>query len=126
MIRAMLTRYDIILIAGLLVVAIVGLGVVRYGTGGTSEVMISVNGEEAIKVPLSEDRIFSVDGALGKTEIEVKDKRVRVVDSPCKRKICVQSGWIDKPYQTIICVPNRVVINLQGGRDRHRLDGVTE
>jgi len=122
----MLTRYDIILIAGLLAVAIVGLGVVRFRTGGTSEVVISVDGEEAIRVPLSEDRRFSVDGKFGKTEIEIKDKRVRVVDSPCKRKICVQSGWIDRPYQTIICVPNRVVINLQSSKDRRELDGVTE
>jgi len=122
----MLTRYDIILIAGLLVVAIVGLSVVRFRTGGTSEVVISVDGEEAIRVPLSEDHLFSVDGTLGKTEIEIKDKRVRVVDSPCKRKICVQSGWIDRPYQTIICVPNRVVINLQSSKDRDELDGVTE
>jgi hypothetical protein len=122
----MLTRYDIILIAGLLLVAVVGLGIIRYGAGGTSEVVISVDGEETVRVPLSEDRRFSVDGPLGKTEIEIKDERVRVVDSPCKRKICVQSGWIDKPYQTIICVPNRVVINLQGSKDRHKLDGVTE
>jgi len=58
-------------------------------------------------------------------EIEVKDKRVRVINPPCKRKICAQTGWIDKPYQTIICVPNRVVIDLLGGEDDDELDGIT-
>ncbi len=119
------TRYDILLIAGLLAVALLGLGVIKYRTGGTDTVVIRVDGKEVIRAPLAKDQHFSVDGPLGKMEIEVKDKRVRVINSPCKRKICVQTGWIDKPYQTIICAPNRVVIDLLGGEDDDKLDGIT-
>lgn len=120
----MLTRCDRILIAGLLAAAILCLGVVRYRTSGADAVVVQVDGEEVIRVPLAEDRRFSVDGPLGRTEIEVKCGRVRVLNSPCDRKICVHTGWIDKPYQVIICAPNHVVIRLVGG-DRSRLDGVT-
>ncbi len=121
----MITRFDKLLIAGLLIIAILGLAHVKYRSGGTDTVVVIVDGKEIIRMPLAEDQRFSVDGPLGQTEIEVKDKRVRVIDSPCKRKICVQTGWIDKSYRTIICIPNRVVINLLGGDDKDELDGIT-
>ena len=106
-------------------VALLGLGVVRYRTGGTDTVVVQVDGEEVIRASLADDRRFSVDGPLGRTEIEIKRKRVRVVDSPCSRKICVHTRWIDKPYQTIICIPNRVVIRLLSSDDNGKLDGIT-
>ncbi len=121
-----LTRSDIFLIVGLLAVAILGLGVVRYMSGGTDTVLVQVDGKEVIRASLNEDQRFSVDGPLGSTEIEIKDNRVRVVDSPCRKKICVNTDWIDKPYQTIVCAPNRVVIRLLSSNGEDGLDGITE
>jgi hypothetical protein len=120
-----LTRCDIFLVIGLIAAALLCLGVVRYKTGGTDVVAVQVDGEEVVRSSLTEDRRFSVDGPLGETEIEIKGKRVRVVDSPCRKKICVHTGWIDKSYQTIICVPNRVVIHLFSGSGKDKLDGIT-
>jgi hypothetical protein len=107
-------------------VAILGLGVVRYMAGGTDTVVVQVDGKEVIRASLNEDQRFSVDGPLGSTEIEIRDNRVRVVDSPCRKKICVNTNWIDKPYQTIVCAPNRVVIRLLSSRDEDEFDGITE
>ncbi|MFC1718628.1 NusG domain II-containing protein [Candidatus Poribacteria bacterium] len=121
----MFTRYDTLLIVGLLAVALLALGVIRYRAGAVDTVVVQVDGEEVIQAPLADDKRFSVDGPLGKTEVEIKDKRVRVTDSPCARKTCVHAGWIDKPYQTIICMPNHVVIRLTGKGDNGELDGIT-
>ena len=121
----MLTRYDRFLIAGLVVIALLALVVIRYRAGGVDTVLVRVDGKEVFQAPLSDDRRLSVDGPLGKTEIEIKDGRVRVVDSPCRRKTCVHAGWIDKAYQTIVCMPNRVVIRLTGGGDSDGIDGIT-
>jgi hypothetical protein len=120
----MFTRYDIFLIAGLLLVAFLILGVIKYKAGGADTVVVQVDDEETLRVPLTENRRLSVDGPLGKTEIEIKDGRVRVVDSPCDGKTCIYNGWIHKPYQTIICMPNRVVIRLVGS-SKDTLDGIT-
>ncbi len=120
----MFTRYDILLIVGLLVAGIVTLGVMRYTANAVDTMVIKVDGEEVIRAPLANDGRFSVEGPLGKMEIEIKDRRVRVVDAPCGRKICVQTGWIHKPYQTIICMPNHVVTGLTG-KGNNELDGIT-
>lgn len=123
--KRIFTRYDILLIAGLLTVALLGLGVIWYRAGGVDTVVAQVDGEEVLRAPLTDDQRLSVDGPLGKTEIEIKDGRVRVVDSPCERKICVRAGWIHRSYQTIICMPNHVVIRLTGKRAAHKIDGIT-
>jgi len=120
----MFTRYDILLIVGLLVAGLVTLGVMRYGADAVDTMVIKVDGEEVIRAPLSDDGRFSVEGPLGEMEIEIKDGRVRVIDSPCGRKICVQTGWIHKSYQTIICMPNHVAIDLTG-KSNSELDGIT-
>lgn len=121
-----LTRCDMLLIGGLLATALLCLGIVRYRASKTDVVVVQIDGEEAIRASLAEDQRFSVDGPLGRTEIEIRDRRVRVVDSPCNKKICVHTGWIYKPYQTIICVPNRVVIRLLASDDSDEIDGITE
>ena len=121
----MITRYDIFIIIGLVAAGIVGTGIIRYAGGKTDRVIVQVDGKEVMKACLAHDRSFSVEGPLGVTKIEIKDEHVRVVDSPCKRRICVHTGWIHKPYQTIICAPNRVVISLSGGSSDDILDGIT-
>jgi len=95
-------------------------------SGGTDTVVVQVDGEEVMRASLGEDQRFSVDGPLGSTEIEIEDNRVRVADSPCRKKICVDTDWIDKPYQTIVCAPNRVVIRLISSNGEEELDGITE
>jgi len=119
-----LTRYDRILIFGLIAVALLCLLIIRCMATRADAVIVSINGREAIRSPLIQNRHFSVHGQLGEAEIEIKDGRVRMVNSPCPKKECVQTGWIDKPYQAIICLPGRIVIRLTSGNDE--IDGITE
>ena len=53
--------------------------------------------------------IYKVQGAIGITTFEIKDGRIRIIDSPCPNKICVHQGW-DSP---LVCLPNNVIITLE-------------
>ncbi len=68
-------------------------------------------------VPLSENKIFKV---YWKNKylmtVEVKSGAIRVEKSTCKRKICVHTGWISRSGQSIVCVPNRVIIYTEGAK----------
>jgi hypothetical protein len=76
-------------------------------------VHITAEGAEYAAVPLDEDRIINVPGPLGKTTVEIKGGRVRVLDSPCPNKTCVSQGWVERPGETIVCLPNRVSITVK-------------
>jgi len=53
--------------------------------------------------------IYKVQGAIGITTFEIKDGKIRIIDSPCPNKICVHQGW-DSP---LVCLPNNVIISLE-------------
>lgn len=56
---------------------------------------------------------YFVDGKIGKTTFEIKDKKIRVVDSPCPNKTCIHQGFA----KTLVCLPNDVIIQLMEGDD---------
>ncbi len=60
------------------------------------------------------ERIIHVEGPLGVTEVEIDKSTVRIVKSPCKNKICVRSGAISRPGQWVACLPNRVIVSIEG------------
>lgn len=46
--------------------------------------------------------------------IQMEHSRVRVKSSTCATQDCVHTGWISKSGQSIVCLPNRLVITLSG------------
>lgn len=76
-------------------------------------VHITAEGTEYAVVPLDEDQTINVPGPLGTTVVEIRDGRVRVLDSPCPNKTCVSQGWAEAEGDTIICLPNRVSITVK-------------
>lgn len=104
------------ILAAVIAVGVAGAVVALLLTKSTendSKVHITAEGAEYAVVPLDEDRIINVPGPLGKTTVEIKGGRVRVLDSPCPNKICISQGWVERPGETIVCLPNRVSITVK-------------
>jgi hypothetical protein len=72
---------------------------------------------------LKEDRVIEVEGPLGITSVIISDGGVRISDSPCREKICIKMGEKQRVGEQIVCVPNRVIVEVKG--ERSRVDGVT-
>ena len=53
---------------------------------------------------------YTVPGELGDTTFEIKDGRVRITDSPCPNKTCINQGW----HNPLVCLPNKVMISVEG------------
>ena len=70
--------------------------------------------------PLKEDGIYSVEGVLGITTFEIKDKKVRFLDSPCPNKSCISKGFSD----TVVCLPNKVIATTHG--EEEDIDAIAE
>ena len=81
------------------------------------------NGKEVFVMPLSMDTIIEVQGKIGKSIIQIKQGKVRMLHSPCPLKLCEKQGFISTRGNEIICVPNRIVIRIEG---RRYIDGITE
>ncbi len=63
------------------------------------------------KVSLDKEGIITL--LNGKMQIEVKKGKIRVREADCPQHLCVNMGWIQYGGQNIICVPNKVSIEVK-------------
>jgi|TARA_B110000444_G_scaffold259498_1_gene303398 hypothetical protein len=64
----------------------------------------------------SNKKIF---GLLGDSEINITEGKARFSKSPCTKKYCVHQGWINKVNQTIVCLPNQILISITDGNESY-------
>lgn len=86
------------------------------------KIIVIVDKRKEYIYPLNVDRIVEFKGEMGMIKVEIKDKKAKVIESSCPLKICMKKGWIKNKGEQIICVPNRVVIRINGDQ----FDAVTE
>lgn len=54
---------------------------------------------------------FAVNTADGTIHIEIDSgKGARITSSPCPDKLCIRQGYINKNGQTILCLPEKVMV----------------
>ncbi|GBE30865.1 hypothetical protein BMS3Bbin04_01903 [bacterium BMS3Bbin04] len=87
--------------------------------------IVLVDGKAEAVLPLDEPVEIRVQGPIGETLVRVQDNGVEIVESACPHKICVRMGRITMQGQLLICVPNHVVVRIDGGEEGSGVDGVT-
>ncbi len=113
----MIRKADVIL-AIFLVIA--GLAVsYAFSTGQETGQMavISAGGKEYASYSLLEDRVVTIDQDGHTNKITIKGGHVSMTFSDCANQNCVQQGEISDPSQSIVCLPNKVVVEIQGGNE---------
>ena len=63
---------------------------------------------------LDEPQRAELNGPLGKTVIQIANGGVRVLSSPCRQQFCVGIGEARHAGDLIACVPNHLVIRIEG------------
>ena len=108
-----LRRNDILFIAALLtVVAIVGICLYLFRSEGDT-VSVSIGGEVVATYPLDIDRIEDIhtDGG-GHNRLVIKGGKAYVEVASCPDGICAAHKPIHRRGESIVCLPNRVVITV--------------
>ncbi|MCD8047047.1 MAG: NusG domain II-containing protein [Clostridiales bacterium] len=123
-------RSDLLLIGGLIAVGLVLTAFVLLSRmGGQSDsltVVIRQDGEVVATLPLEEDAAYTVqreDGAVNRVVIE--DGAVYMEEASCPDRLCVKQGKIRYAGDSLICLPNRVVVEITG-QDDLGLDAVAK
>lgn len=112
----MIKKFDLILyfVIFIMMAAVLGAAV-RLKTAEAENVEIYVNNKLLYTYKLSsEQRILKVPTDIGGVEIEFKDEKVRVTKSFSPRKLCVKQGWISGTGETIIGVPDKLLVKITG------------
>lgn len=110
-------RRDLLLILALLVIAAVWYGFTRYqALNGPSEVaQVTVDGKLVETLDLSRDTTVTIAGAGGGTNVlVVEDGQVWCSEASCPDKLCVKQGKKHLNTDTIVCLPNKMVVTITG------------
>ncbi|MDD5926573.1 MAG: NusG domain II-containing protein [Firmicutes bacterium] len=108
----MIKKADIILLIVILAVGIpLAILSLSSGTGG-DKVKISLNGKVYGTYPLHEDRVIEVSEDGHTNHITIKDGQVSMSYSTCRNQVCVNTGAISEIKDAIVCLPNRVVVEI--------------
>ena len=106
------TVHDIILVTAVLLVAgSIYMYTVLPGRSfgeSSANVVVRVDGEIYGEYPLNSNKVIELSTERG------NNSTVWMEDADCPDKVCVKTGKIKNPGQTIVCLPHRTVIEITG------------
>lgn len=105
----MLKKGDILIIVSVSVMIIVSSALLFFGKGEGKNVTVKENNGTVYKGSLYENKVIRLDG----NTVEIKDGAVKVVTADCKNQICVNHPAITEKGESIICLPNKVIAEIE-------------
>ena len=110
-----LTVLDVLLIAAL--VALPGWALIRSARAAGERPVVRIFQSNRLvgTYQLDRDQTITIgDRARPDMRIEIRGGAIRVAESYCPKGVCKHAGWVRTPGRTIMCIPNRVLIEVRG------------
>lgn len=110
-------KRDIMLIATLITVCAAAFLIINFVVkkDGITAV-VKVDGNIVYMLPLDKNASVTVEGYQGGSNtVVIENGTVYMKDADCPDKLCEKTGKISKNGETIVCLPHRVVVEIQGG-----------
>ena len=106
-------RTDLLVIGALLLLALVLYLVIGTTRNEGGVAVVRVNGVETERHVLSESGIYPLNG--GSNVLVIADGQAWLSEANCPDLLCVKQGRIHYTGQTIVCLPNRLTVTVEGG-----------
>ena len=117
-IRLSFCKGDAVVISFVIMLAVL-IGVIfwmKTGTEQGSVVAVYQEGEKIQELSLDKNTEVLIENDYT-NKLIVRDKKVAIVESDCPGMDCVHSGWISGKGRSLVCLPNRVEIRIEGDVD---------
>lgn len=113
-------KRDFILIFGIIVVAGIVWLVSSFFMNGMGETLkITVDNQKYGIYNLETDQVIKISD---KNICRIENRSVVMEYADCPDQVCVHSSAISQNGQTIICMPNRVVLEIINGENQADID----
>lgn len=111
-------RNDFIL-AGIVFVIAAALIIFRNSTKELGDlVVIKVGGEIVKELPLNQDTSLEITGIDGGTNtLVIQEGYADILEASCPDKLCVRQKQIHYNGETLVCLPNQVIIEIQSDEE---------
>lgn len=125
-----MTRGDKLLILVIIIISLTSLGFIgKKGIGYSDKyISVQVNGEEYKKITFDKSMIgkkIPIETEFGYNVLEIGDEEVRVVEASCPDELDVKQGSISESGEIIVCLPNRLIIEIKGTEETEKPDYIS-
>lgn len=121
-------KNDWILIAVVLVAALALWAGIQFSQGEDVKdgvAIVTIGGEVYGQYPLDQNLSKTIEVSEDAYNVlEIKDGKVDISKASCPDKVCVEHHKISKQNQSIVCLPNKVVVTIENGVESD-VDSVT-
>ncbi|NLD19647.1 MAG: NusG domain II-containing protein [Clostridiales bacterium] len=115
----MVKKADIILAVFLIIIGFAMSGILSFGQPAADELLITVNGEKFGSYPLLEDNKITIKKNGHINNVTIMDGNVSMNFSDCNGQDCVHQHEISKTGESIVCLPNKVMLEIKGKSDEY-------
>ena len=120
----LLGLFFVILAAGMILFNLNG----RTETGMTGKtVEVYVGGKRLVSYPLNKNGEYEIVGLhLGKNTLVIKNEEAYISSASCPDGLCVKHGKIRRTGETLVCLPNGLVVKIVSDDGTEEFDGISE
>ena len=111
------TRNDIIFVLCILVVLAISIAVMIITRTSGDTVIINIDGKKVHEFPLNENLTFSIKSQNGYNDHIIEDGVAYIANASCPDGICKDHRPISGEGESIICLPNKVVVEVKTTKD---------
>jgi len=108
-------KNDWILIGSVLISALLFFALHSFmGRGQSGQVVIRVDDEIYGTYDLNCDQTIEIDDS---NTLDITGGQAAMIDADCRDQLCVHQKSISRKNESIICLPNKVIVSIENGEE---------
>lgn len=125
-------KMEKIFVAIILVSSALAMGIMMFlnSENQNKSIVVIVDNKVIEKISMNnanENKTYDFNFSSDTGSIETRNGRVRMLEMSkdlCPKSICSETGWIDKSYQSIVCLPNKIIVRIEEDKIDDEVDMV--
>ncbi|WP_100065093.1 NusG domain II-containing protein [Miniphocaeibacter massiliensis] len=126
--KKIITKGDKIVIIAIVIIAILLFFKIQKSNFDSENkyISIQVDSKEIKKILIDSNTNgrYPIETKFGKNVIEIRNGKIHVIEASCPDKLDVKQGYIENMGEMIVCIPNRLIIQIKNNEKNTELDAI--
>ena len=106
-------KKDFILIFIILLIVVVSFGINHFTNAKSGkQIEIYVDNELYKTYDIDDEDEIKIESEEGYNVVKIHNHGAQITEASCQDKVCIHEGFITKPSESIVCLPNKVHIKI--------------
>lgn len=118
-------KVDILIITILIIIA--GMSWIFYAdiySKKGNEVQIYIDDKLVKTLPLDTDTEYKIQSDHGYNILKISDGKAWIIEASCKNHVCIEHNKISHNNESIVCLPNHLVVQIQNTKSSNKIDDI--